>query len=417
MSNAELDSNIPWQRWQRTALLTGTAGLGLCAFGYLLGRVGSDRNLQVKVFFSYLFAYHFWLGLGLGSLGIWMLHHLTGGAWGFAIRRFLEASTRTLPLLALLFLPLAAGIFDLYVWANPDLLGLPVGSDLYKHLDHLLEHKRPYLNVPFFLIRAAVYFAIWIGVAWALNRWAAQSDARRDPALAERASAFSGRALVFYFLAVTFAAFDWLMSLEPTWFSTIFGVLVAVGQVVPALAFAIAGSAWLARRRGWDRAIAPAVWNDLGNLQLASVMLWAYLSFSQLLLIWSGNLHEEIPWYILRSEGGWQYVGAALGLFYFAVPFALLLSRRIKRNLTWLMRVGLLLLVMSVVYQFWLVNPVYSRITAAEKAPAPLSMHWLDLAALVGVGGLWLAFFLWQLQARPLTPPADPLVQEVSGHA
>jgi hypothetical protein len=417
MSEADRHLDIPWKRWRRRALLAGAGGLGLCVLGYFLGIAFGLPEWQKKVFFSYLFAYNFWLALGLGSLGIWMLHHLTGGAWGFAIRRFLEAATRTLPLLAVLFLPLALGLSYLYVWVNPDLLGLPYTSDLYKHLIHAVEHKRPYLNVPFFLLRAVIYFAIWIGVAWVLNRWAAQNDERPDPARAERASAFSGRAMVFYFLAVTFAAFDWLMSLEPTWFSTIFGVLIAVGQIVPALAFAIAGSAWLARRRGWDRAIAPEVWNDLGNLQLASVMLWAYLSFSQLLLIWSGNLPEEIPWYVLRSEGGWQYVGAALGLLYFAVPFVLLLSRKVKRNLPRLIRVEALLLVMSVVYQFWLVNPVYSRLTAGQEAPAPLGLHWLDLAALVGVGGVWLAFFLWQLEARPLTPPTDPLLQEAVNYA
>jgi hypothetical protein len=407
--------DVPWQRLQRGALAAGAVGLALCLLGYLLGT--GDYVEPRKVFFSYLYAYNFVLGLALGCLALWMLHNLTGGAWGSVIRRFLEAGSRTLPLLAVLFVPLAFGIRELYVWADPGRMPLPPGSKLYHEVHELLAHKRPYLNEPFFLIRAAIYFVIWVGIAGLLNRWALQIDRTADPVVARRSQTFSGRALVFFGLAVTFSAFDWLMSLEPLWYSTIFGVLVAVGQLVPGLAFAVALGCWLAPRTDWGRAVRPDVWNDLGNLMLATVMLWAYMSFSQLLLIWSGNLPEEIPWYVIRSQGGWQYVAGALALFYFAVPFLLLLSRGIKRHPDRLLRVALLLVVMSLVQQFWLVNPVYCRLTTPAAEPTVLSIHWLDLAAPVGLGGLWLAYFLRQLRRRPLTPPPDPLVEEEPNHA
>jgi hypothetical protein len=420
MSNTADDlPDFPWQRLQIGALLAGCGGLGLCLLGYFIALGSDNTNLARKVFFSYLFAYLFVLGLGLGCLAIWMLHNLTGGAWGMVIRRFLDAGSRTLPLLAVLFIPIALGMSYLYVWVNPEplLSPLPPGSQIGRRLRELLEHKSPYLNVPFFLIRAVLYFAIWLGTSWLLNRWAEEMERTKDVELARRSQTFSGRALVLFGLAVTFAAFDWVMSLEPTWFSTIFGVIVGVGQLVPAMAFAVAAAAWLLPRTDWGRAISADVWNDLGSLMLALVMLWAYVSFAQLLLVWSGNLPAEITWYVLRSEGGWEYVGAALALFYFAVPFLLLLMRNIKRHPDRLMWVGVLLVVMSLVHQFWLVAPVYYRLRAntnPETAgqPAPFELHWLDGAALVGLGGLWLAFFLWQLQRRPLTPPPDPLAQE-----
>jgi hypothetical protein len=423
MSNAADMPDVPLQRLQFGALVAGCAGLALCVLGYVIG-VAGDPALARKVFFSYLFAYLFVLGLGLGSLAIWMLHNLTGGAWGSVIRRFLDAGSRTLPLLAILFIPIALGMSYLYVWVDPQLMlsPLPPESQVAHHLKTLLEHKSPYLNVPFFLFRAVLYFLIWLGTAWLLTRWADEIERTNDPEIARRSQIFSGRALAFFGLAVTFAAFDWVMSLEPTWFSTIFGVLVATGQLVPAMAFAVTAAAWLLPRTDWGRAIHVEVWNDLGNLMLAMILLWAYMSFAQLLLIWSGNLPSEITWYILRSQGGWEYVGAALALFYFAVPFLLLLSRSIKRYPGRLMWVGVLLLVMSVVQQYFLVNPVYYRLIAnanSETAglPAPFGLHWLDLAAVVGLCGLWLAYFLWQLQRRPLTPPPDPLAEEVPSHA
>jgi len=321
------------------------------------------------------------LGIALGSLALLMLHHLTGGMWGLVIRRILEAATRTLALLAILFLPIAFGLDSIYPWATS------APAD---------EMRRNYLNVPFFLVRAGIYFALWVGMAWLVNRWSAEEDRTRDPSFARLAQRFSGPALALYGLAVTFAAIDWIMSLEPDWYSTIFGVLVATSQLLPALAVAIAAATWLATRPPLADVASADVWNDLGNLLLAFVMLWTYMSFSQLLLIWAGNLPEEIVWYVHRSEGGWQIIGIALAACYFALPFFLLLSRDIKRRPERLRVVALALVVMSVVHHHWLIAPAFS--------PGSLRVHWMDVTALFGIGGLWLAAYFRQIEARPLLP-------------
>jgi hypothetical protein len=404
------------QRLQGTALLIGVVGLLLCAAGAVFDPVHyyqSNEFANPRQFFhSYLIAFNFCLALTLGSLAIWMLHNLTGGWWGLVIRRWLEAATRTLPLMALFFVPIACGLAYLYIWVDPSDQSLsPFMFTILpgQEIDELLEHKEAWLNVPFFLVRAAVYFACWLILAFALNRWSAAEDERPDPELARRAQMLSGPGLIIYGLTMTLAAVDWTMSLEPMWYSTIFGAIVATGQMLPALGLAILGTTLLASRRPLADVVTPQIWNDLGNLLLAFVMLWTYMSFSQLLLIWSENLKEEIPWYVIRAEGGWQLVGILLAVFYFTLPFVLLLSRDIKRHPRRLAVVAGLLVVVSFVHQYWLVAPVTS--------PKQLSVHWMDLAALAGVGGIWLSVFLWQLRARPLVPVHDPLLAEALHHA
>ena len=366
------------QRVQRTALAVGCAGLALCAVGALF-----DLD---QFFRSYLAAFTSWLGIALGSLAVWMIHNLTGGHWGLVIRRFLEAATRTLPLLLVAFVPIAFALPRIYLWAGPASLG---DAEDY----HPREH---YLNVPFFLIRAGVYFTCWLTIVFLLNRFSRRQDETADPRLAEGMTSLSGPGLAIYGLTVTFAAVDWVMSLDPNWSSTIFGAIVATGQMLPAMGLAIALATWFAGRSPHSELVSADIWNDLGNLLLTFVMLWTYMMFSQLLLIWSGNLPEEISWYFVRSEGGWQLIGVVLAVFYFAFPFVLLLFRDIKREPKRLRIVALAVVGMSFVHQFWMVAPVFS--------PGHFRLHWMDLAALAGVGGFWLACFFWQLQTRPLVP-------------
>jgi hypothetical protein len=407
MSTGAPEREVPLDRLQRAALIVGLLGLALWALGWVLAGVRGDADLYLKVFFSYLFAFAFSLAIPLGSMAIWLIHNQTGGAWGLAIHRVLEAGTRTVPFMAILFVPLLFGLDRLYLWADPSRLA-------EERLRALLASKIPYLNVPWFLGRAAVYFAAWGLVALVLSRRAAALEARPDPRLARRLQLFSGLGFVIYGLVMTFAAIDWMMSLEPDWYSTIYGMLVAAGQLVPGLAFAVGFTAWLVAYgpRSAEQAD-PDVWNDLGNLMLASVMFWAYLSISQWLLIWSGNLPEEITWYVRRSHGGWQVIAWLLGVCYFALPFLALLSRRVKRDRRGLIAVGAGLVVLSVVYHFWLINPVYSaRLAGQYEGHGVLSLHWLDIAALAGVGGLTLAMFVWQLRARPLTPAPSPFAVE-----
>ncbi|MGH8005732.1 MAG: hypothetical protein ACREQ3_01840 [Candidatus Binatia bacterium] len=379
-----LHPSLPgFQQW---SFLVGVVGLVLCAIGAVFS--------PAQFFHSYLLAYVFWTSLALGCLAVVMIHSLSGGAWGVVIRRVLESATRTLPLLALLFVPLIFGLPHLYVWARPEV----VAGDV------LLQHKEAYLNVPFFLLRTVCYFAAWIGVAYFLNKWSLEQDRGADPHLERRVRLLSGPGLALYGLAVTFASIDWVMSLEPHWYSTIYGAMLMVGQGLTAFAFAIVMAAVLADRPPLSQVISPAHFHDLGKLLLAFVMLWAYFAFSQYLIIWSGNLAEEVPWYLHRLQGGWQWVGLLLILFHFVLPFFLLLSRDLKRHVRLLAVVAGAILFLRFVDLFWLIVPAFH--------PTGLRIHWMDIVAPIGVGGIWLAVFVWQLGARPLLPLHDPSLQE-----
>src|SRR5262245_15816229 len=261
--------------YQRQFLLAGAAGAVVSLVGYFAN--------PTQFFQSYLMAYMFVLGLSLGSLALGMVHQLSGGAWGVVIRRQMGAASRVLPVLTVLFLPIAFGMSHLYEWTHADIVDA----------DPVLAHKRLYLNTPFFLIRAAIYFAGWNGVSYLLNRWALEQDQTGDPGYARRMQMLSGGGLLVYGVCITFASFDWLMSLEPHWFSTIYGVLIMGGQGLSSLAFLITSLVWLSRRPPLRDIVMPSHFHDLANLMLAFVMLWAYFSFSQYLIIWAGNLPEE----------------------------------------------------------------------------------------------------------------------------
>ena len=250
------------------------------------------------------------LGVTLGCLALGMVHQLSGGAWGVVIRRPIGAASRVLPVMTLLFLPIAFGMGHLYSWTRPEVVAG----------DELLQHKQIYLNTTFFLVRAAVYFLVWNGLSYFLNAWSLEQDRTGDPRLARRMQILSGGGLVAYGITITFASFDWLMSIDPHWFSTIYGVLIIGGQGLSALAFLIAVAVWLSRRPPLDRIVVSSHFHDLGNLMLAFVMLWAYFSFSQYLIIWSGNLPHEIGWYLHRVPTSWRFVGLGLIVFHFARP-------------------------------------------------------------------------------------------------
>ena len=369
-------------QWRSRAALVGIAGLILTAIGLFIS--------PSQFFRSYLWAFLFWFGIALGCLPLLMLYHLVGGAWGFTIRRIIESGTRTLPVLAVMFIPILFGIPRLYEWSQPDKVAQI----------RALQLKHAYLNIPFWIIRTLIYFAVWLFYVYRLNSLSARQDETGDTALPRRFQRFSGPGLVVYGLTITFASFDWAMSLEPQWYSTIYGMLWIVSQALSGLAFAIAILALLAGTAPISRLSLPDSLHDLGNLLLAFVMLWAYLSFSQLLIIWSGNLPEEIQWYLSRLHHGWQWVAAALITFHFFVPFFLLLARFKKRHIRWIATIALLVLVMRVVDIYWIITPAFYR--------DRFTLHWLDLFALVGIGGIWLAVYARQLAVMPLLPLHDP---------
>ena len=379
----EPESELSFLRPARQrSLAVGVVAIVLCL-------IGAYFNRQ-QFFRSYLTAYIFWLGIPLGAFGVLMTHHLVGGTWGFVIQRLLESAIRTFLVTALLFLPILFGIPDLYLWARPESMA---------H-DEILRQKTLYLNVPFFIFRAIVYFAIWISVSHFLTKWSADQDRAADGALTQRLQNLSGPGLVLYGLTVTFSAIDWVMSLEPRWYSTIYGMIFMVSHALVALAFVTGVGFVLWNRRPLANVTAPWVFQDLGNMLLALVMFWAYLSFSQFLLIWVENLRNETPWYLDRITGGWGVVASVLIIFEFALPFLLLLSRAVKRKSETLCTLAFMIVAIHLVEVFWFVKPAFH--------PGVFSIHWLDLAAPVGIGGLWLSVFLWQLESRALYPFHDP---------
>jgi hypothetical protein len=377
-------------RWQRPALIVGVIGL-------LLSIGGVYQNPE-QFYRSYLMSYLFWAGITLGCLGLLMIQYLTGGAWGVIIRRILEASTRTLPVVALAFVPILAGMSHLYEWTHPEVVS---------HSE-LLQHKQAYLNIPFFMIRLAIYFLLWFGLVFFLNRWSTNQDRSPDPRWNRSLIRLSGPGLVVYGLTLTFASVDWVMSLHPEWYSTIFGALIFAGQALTSMAFILVVIICLSRQGPLEGVLNPRHFWDLGKFLFVFVLLWAYLSFSQLLIIWSGNLPEETPWYLSRWHGGWQWVGIALVFFHFALPFGLLLSRELKKNSAKLLAVAIGIFLIRWVDLFWLTAPTFH--------PSGLKLHWLDFVAPIGLGGIWLAAFLRQLKRYPLLPINDPHLAEALQH-
>jgi hypothetical protein len=344
----------------------GAAALLFCLLGPWAG--------TTRVYSSYLFAYLFWIGLSLGCLAVMMLHHLVGGQWGVVTRPFLRAGARTMPVMALLFVPILLGLPSLYPWARTDGPPLPDGA-------------RQFLARPFFLARSAVYFVAWLALAFWIPRWSMRLEREEDPRLAHRLRVLCGWGLVAYGVTVFFSAVDWILSLEPGWTSTGYGMIVMTGQGLSALAASTALSGAMFRRQP----VGPL--HDLGNLLLAFVMLWAYVSFSQFLVIWFGDLPREIPWYLHRTGPGWGKIGIALIVVHFALPFLLLLSRRVKRNRRALTVVAGGLVAVQALDVFWRVRPTFD--------PERLAFHATDVVAPLAVGALWVGAFLFHFRRSP----------------
>lgn len=377
-SRARLD------RLQSLGIQAGAVGLVLC--------MGMGLFWPHRILSAYLVAFLFWVGIALGCIGLTMLHHLVGGQWGLPIRRPMEAGAMTLVPLALLFLPVILNLGQLYPWARPGALRLEGEPD----------HQSLYLNVSFFAIRAAVYFALWIVFALLLNHWSRSQD--NDPSPSSRLQQLSGPGLALLFLSSTFAAVDWGMSLEPKWFSTIYGAMLIIGEALATLAFMTVTAILLASFRPMKDVVTSTRLHDLGNLLLAFVMLWAYMAFSQFLIVWAGDLSEETPWYIRRTHGGWQWVALLLICFHFFLPFFVLLFRESKRQSRLLIRVALFILAMHLVDLVWLVIPASTETTRPQIPWGDLPMV---LSAMVGLGGIWIATFLWRLKGAALVPFND----------
>ena len=375
-------------RIRQRALIAAVIGLVICVIGIF--------KAPDRFFPSYLLAFMFVLGLSLGSLGLLMLQHLTGGDWGIVIRRPLESATRVLAVVAVLFVPIFFGMKYLYTaWLNAP----PAGQE-----GSLSDFQRSYLTLNGFRVRAILYFAIWGILVFLFNRWSREQDANpQDNSVHRRLKMLAGPGIIIYVFVMTFAAIDWVMSLSPHWASTIYGFLFVVGQLISSMSLMIAIVVLLARTGPLSGVLQPRHIHDLGKLLLAFVMLWAYFQFSQLLIIWSGNQPEEITFYYSRLHSQWGVVAIIVVIFHFFVPFFLLLSRDLKRNPALLRGVAVWLILMRLVDLFWYTRP--------EFTPTALPTIW-DLAAALALGGLWFFFFTGQLKQLPVLPVGDPKLAE-----
>jgi hypothetical protein len=339
----------------------------------------------------------------MGSMAILMIRHLTGGGWGTVIRRILGAAMRTLPLLAILFIPVLVGVaqHQVYPWA------MPLDSIQDAHIrEHLEKHSfvRSYLNFSGFLMRAILYFAVWNVLSFLLSMWSKQTDRPTTPDNSGRFKAVSGPGLILFAFTISFAAIDWVMSLDPSWVSTMFGLIILIGELLSAMCFAVVVERILYNHKPMSELLRPDFVHDHGKWMLTFTMVWAYFSFSQWLIIWAGNLPAEITFYLKRLNGGWQWIGLALVLFHFSVPFAILLSRPFKRNIRNLVWVAVLLMFMCYLDLFWIIEPNFSSTLAISLA---------DIVAPIAIGGIWLWYFFRNLASLPLIPAFDTDAHEV----
>jgi hypothetical protein len=369
-------------RMQRNALVVGIIALGASVVGLFLN---APHFWQ-----SYLYGYIAISALAIGSLGIFLLHNVVGGNWGVAIRRFIESGLQTLPLFAILVIPILFSTHSLYKWTDAT----------YRAEHFAVGHKAVYMNVPFFVARTIFYFLVWLFLGMRILKMANEHDRTGDPALFKKIKGRSAPALLVFVLTTTYAFIDWIMSLEPDWYSTIYGWLFTVGEVLLTFAFMIALLVLFSKHEPFRGFVKTAHFHDLGNLMLAFTMLWAYMGLAQFLIIWAENLPDEIPWYIRRFSGGWGYLGWFISIFHFCVPFFLLLMRFVKKNPQRLRALALWIIFVRMLDIFWFVAPAFR-----ERG---LEVYWTDLTALIGMGGIWLAYFIWNLKKRPLLVPNDP---------
>ena len=379
-------------RLQQRAFIVGVIALVIALYGAV--------RAPELFYRSYLMSFMLVLGLAVGSLGLLMLQHLVNGHWGIIIRRSLESATRTLPLIAALFLPIVFfGMKYLYsAWLDPE--------ELRK--EPLSQFQQAYLTAGRFQVRALIYFIIWLALMVIFNSLSKQQDANReDRALRRRLIVLAGPGIILYVFVMTFAAIDWVMSLSPHWASTIYGFLFVAGQLISSMSLMIAVVVLLARSEPFASVLQQRHLHDLGKLLLAFVMLWAYFDFSQLLIIWSGNQPEEISFYRTRLYGAWGVVAVIVVIFHFFVPFFLLLSRDLKRDAKVLPKIAIWLIFMRLVDLYWMTRPEFT----SRAVPT-----WLDVVLPIAFGGLWLGLFAFNLKQMPLLPLGDPKLAEAIQH-
>jgi hypothetical protein len=372
---------------ERISGVIGGLGLLLCVAGFFANRA--------EFWQSYLFAFIYWGGFAIGGLGVMVLNNTVGGRWGVTSRRYLEAQMRTLPFILLLFLIMLIGMKDLYPWTHISTIANPVSKAI-------LQHKAPYLNVPFFIVRTLIYFAIFLFWGFRIYRWSDQQDQTGDPTIRERMRKFSAPGCLIVTMTATFAYIDWILSADAQFFSTIYGAMLLFGDVLQVFALTIFALVLTSREDRFGGRINPVILHDIGNMMFAFTIFWTYLSVSQLIIVWPANLPQEINWYLVRVRGGWTVVASMVACVMFLVPFLGLLSQARKRDPKRLMRVAVWILLARIIDIFWIVTPTFRT--------HGFAIYWTDFAAFIGIGGIWVFLFIGYLRRRPLLPLRDARV-------
>ena len=366
--------------------VVGFAGSYMVASG---SEGGMDYLLQ-----TYLVSFAFFLSLSLGALFFVILQHLTRAGWSVVVRRIAEVLAGNVWLMLVLVVPIVLGIEHLYHWAH---IGVA------EH-DPLIAGKTGFLNSSFFITRLAIYFSIWSILAWFFHRTSKAQDTNADPALTRRMEVVAAPGMVLFALSLNFAAFDLLMSLDPHWFSTIYGVYYFSASVL--LFFAVMPKIliWLQMQGLLKNAVTIEHYHDIGKFMFAFTVFWAYIAFSQYMLIWYGNIPEETEWFLKRQTGGWTAISLTLLFGHFILPFLMLMSRHVKRRPVPLAIIGVFVAVMCWVDMYWLVIPEFS--------PGVARFGLLDILVYLGMAGLYSAVFVWRLGRASLIPEGDPRLQE-----
>jgi hypothetical protein len=385
-------------------------GLAGCVYGY-----GVSKGTMLQ---CYLFAFVFWMGLTMGLFGLTLIHHMIRGRWGMPVLRIWEAGSRNLFLMLLFFVPIAYAIYThhLYPWAfTPD----NVPHELQKHI----AHKAKYFEFSFFIARAALYFGIWLLFSSVLNRSSVRQDVTGDSEMSNTRASIAAPGVVLFVLTVTFAWTDWVMSLDPSWFSTIFGIWFVVGQGRSATAFtAILIWKW-AGTKPYSDMVSEGVTRDIGNVLLTFTMFWGYISISQFLIIYSGNLGEETSYYLRRGldpkHGASIYwaIGSIITFGQFFVPFVMLLSGKTKRSAKLLGIVASIIFTVRILDIFWTILPFFHGDPRGSGPAVPPEIFWMSLAAWLAMGGIWLFVFVGNLKRYPLLPKHEPRLVEALEHA
>ncbi len=368
------------------SLIIGIIGLAASAGGYFV-----DKE---QFFFSYLTSFAFWFTLASGGLFLTMLHHLVGATWSVVLRRMTESLMWVLPFMAILFIPILFGLHDLYHWTHAEVVAK----------DALLQGKEPYLNSTFFIIRTVIYFAVWTALAIILSKLSTQQDGGHSENLRKKFVKTSAPGMILFALTTTFAAFDWLMSLDPHWYSTIYGVYVFAGGTCGMFAIVTLMLMSLRKRGVLKDVVTHEHYHDLAKMMFAFMIFWGYMAFSQYFLIWYGNIPEETIWFLHRWEGSWKIVTLILVFGHFVIPFLIMVTRGAKRNLGALKILAIWLLLMHLVDMYWLVMPTLHK--------HAVHISWIDFATLIGIGGIFFWVFWNRFMARPVVPVGDPKLKQ-----